>query len=49
MGNIPGLGIVDGSYLEAEAYVQKGFGGESMNIAASFVSNSGNGTLYVNT
>lgn len=43
-GNIPGLMLVDGSYREDLTYIEKGFGGESLNVTLS--SNSGNGELY---
>lgn len=44
MGNIPGLGMIDGSYAMHSDYVTRGFSAESMNL--TFRSNSGNGTLY---
>ena len=44
MGNIPGLGMIDGSYAMSSGYVELGFSAESMNLTLR--SNSGNGTLY---
>ena len=44
MGNIPGLGMIDGSYAMSSGYVELGFSAESMNLTKR--SNSGNCTLY---